>query len=183
MLNTETAIQQAIKPKKPQKDQKNKQKKSLFWLVFVVILLSLGGSVLYDHFVKKDEGGEIVGISDKYHDRFKEDSAKLNRCVQYALVAGRNGWYARCGSEDKMYLYKGEIWKYGISCEETPENRYSQNFYTENTLQFLVEFRGTLLECAVEEKRKLYYYPVLPENAKRPESERLILPAGNCKRQ
>ena len=60
---------------------------------------------------------------------------------------------------------------------------YKPEFYELNNLRVIVQFRSNRLACEMEEKRKLYYYPALPENLKRPESERLILPVGNCKTQ
>jgi len=60
-------------------------------------------------------------------------------------------------------------------------NRYGKSYLQDRQLDFEPQFFGNILECQMEEKRKLYYYPALPENTKRPESQRLILPIGNCK--
>jgi hypothetical protein len=61
--------------------------------------------------------------------------------------------------------------------------RYPGEYLKTNDLLFIIQFRGTTSECLKEEKRKLFKYPLLPENIARPDSLRLILPPGNSKIQ
>jgi hypothetical protein len=49
--------------------------------------------------------------------------------------------------------------------------------YEQKPKEYLTEFKGTLSECIKEEKRKIYYYAILPENLKR--NNPLIRPPGN----
>lgn len=135
----------------------------------------------FEKSVKKDQNGQIIGISEAQQAKFRADSLKLTKCVQYALIALKSGFYERCDGQGEVFLLVGEVYKYGFTCEQNPLDRYSKNYLQENHLDFEPQFFGTILDCQTEEKRKLYLYPILPENLKRPENKRLILPIGNCK--
>jgi len=149
----------------------------LLGLVFLAFALYFS----YQKSVKKDQNGEIIGISEAQQEKFRADSLRLTKCIQYALIAKSDGFYEPCNGQGKVFLFKGEIYKYGFTCEQNPEHRYSLQFYKNNDIRFLPQFYGNIFDCQVEEKRKLYNYPALPENIKRPEHQRLILPIGNCK--
>ncbi len=98
-------------------------------------------------------------------------------CEQYALVALKDGWFPcyNCGTKDSIYLYEGEVWKYGKTC--IGENlRYSNGLPTAN-LRFVQQFVGTEKDCLIMEKEKIYNYPTLPECQKR--NFVLLRPAGN----
>jgi hypothetical protein len=112
--------------------------------------------------------------------KFLADSAKMQKCVQYALLANADGFYSVCASPRVVHLKKNEVWKYGVTCEENPNSRYSESYFLENKVIFVPEFYGNKLECEIEEKRKLIFYPLLPENIAREKEDRLILPPGNC---
>jgi len=98
-------------------------------------------------------------------------------CEQYALIARKNGWFPcyNCGTSDSVYLYKGEVWKYGKTCFGE-QGRYPNGLPTEN-LEYINEFSGDEKECLLMEKEKIYNYPNLPECLKR--NIVLIRPAGN----
>jgi len=162
---------------KPKKDF------STIWIVLGIFFLALFIYFSFEKSVKKDQNGKIIGISEAQQEKFRADSLKLSNCVQYVLRARNNGFYARCDGQGKVFLLAGEVYKYGVTCEPIPQRRYSNSFYETNNLRFVVQFFGHHLACEIEEKRKLYHYPALPENLKRPEKERLILPIGNCKTQ
>ncbi len=100
-----------------------------------------------------------------------------NYCEQYALVAFREGWFPcfNCGYTDSIYLYKGEVWKYGKTCLGE-YGRYPNGFGVPN-LQYIREYVGTEKNCLIMEKEKIYNYPNLPECLKR--TVFLIRPAGN----
>jgi len=57
--------------------------------------------------------------------------------------------------------------------------RYSAQFLRQKRLDYLTEFIGTYSQCLAEEKRKLFDYPLLPENMARSDSLKLVLPPGN----
>jgi hypothetical protein len=51
-------------------------------------------------------------------ERIESHSFKYDNCEQYALLVLKNGWFPcyNCGTSDSIYLYKGEVWKYGKTC-------------------------------------------------------------------
>ena len=110
-------------------------------------------------------------------ERIESRSYTKDNCVQYALVATKNGWFPcyKCGNRDSIYLFEDEIWKYGKTCN-TEQIRYSSGLPLEN-LRFRIQFEGTEQECLIEEKEKIYNYPNLPECLKR--NFYLERPAGN----
>jgi len=110
-------------------------------------------------------------------ERIESHSFQYQNCVQYALVAAENGWFPcfNCGTSDSIYLYKGEVWKYGKTCF-SQEQRYP-NGLPHYKLEYFIQFRGNEKECLVMEKEKIYNYPNLPECLNR--NFVLIRPAGN----
>lgn len=112
-------------------------------------------------------------------EKMEKELNKLDEAEQYALVATIAGWYPcfNCPDTTHIYLLPGEIWKYGVTTNGP--DRYPKSFYQENKLQYLAQFKGTLQECLREEKRKIYHYPILPENIKR--RKPILRPPGNKK--
>ena len=104
---------------------------------------------------------------------------KVDVAEQYALIANSSGYYEclHCPS-NRMFLKSNEIWKYGVT-NQGEKQRYTTQFFRHRQLRYLVQFTGTYSQCLVEEKRKLYEYPILPENLARPDSLKLVLPPGN----
>jgi len=98
-------------------------------------------------------------------------------CEQYALVALTDGWFPcyNCGMQDSIYLYEGEVWKYGKTCFGE-QGRYANGLPYPN-LVYNLEFLGSEKDCLIMEKEKIYNYPNLPECQKR--KIKLIRPAGN----
>jgi len=164
-------------------EPKPKNPFSIVWLFLGIIFLTFLVYFSYEKSVRKNENKHVVDISEAQKEKFRADSLKLTNCVQYVLRAKINGFYERCDGKGKVFLLQGEVYKYGSTCEVNSKDRYVKSFYEENKVEMFPQFYGNLFECQVEEKRKLYQYPALPENVKRPENERLILPVGNCKVQ
>lgn len=104
---------------------------------------------------------------------------KIDIAEQYALIANVPGYYEclHCPSK-RMFLKSNEVWKYGVT-NQGERQRYTTQFLRQNQLRYLVQFSGTYSQCLVEEKRKLFEYPLLPENLARPDSIKLVLPPGN----
>jgi hypothetical protein len=104
---------------------------------------------------------------------------KVDDAEQYALVAKMPGYYEclHCPSK-RVYLHANEVWKYGVT-NQGEKLRYSAQFLQQNRLDYKMQFRGTYSQCLIEEKRKLFEYPLLPENMIRPDPLKLILPPGN----
>lgn len=104
---------------------------------------------------------------------------KIDVAEQYALIADVSGYYEclHCTTK-RIFLKSNEVWKYGVT-NQGEKQRYTTQFLQQRRLSYLAQFRGTYSQCLVEEKRKLFEYPLLPENLARPDSLKLVLPPGN----
>ena len=93
------------------------------------------------------------------------------------LIAAKDGFFPcyPCFPDTIIYLYRGEVWKYGVTAARE-KGRYVYGLPADH-LRFITQFRGNILECLEEEKKKIYYYSILPENMKR--QKPLIRPPGN----
>jgi len=92
--------------------------------------------------------------------RQKEYSGEL--CMQYALIISKEGWFTcyKC-TDEKLYMYIGEVWKYGKTCSDL-SGRYP-NGLPMPFLTFQPQFYGTEKECLIMEKQKIQAYQALPE--------------------
>ena len=110
---------------------------------------------------------------------FEKQKNALENAEQYALVAKVPGYYEclHCLT-GVVFLNRFDVWKYGVT-NQGQEIRYSSSFLRQRKLTYWTQFRGDYAACLIEEKRKLFYYPLLPENLMRPDSLRLVLPPGN----
>jgi len=113
---------------------------------------------------------------DKEIDSIITKNYSSNFCVQYALVATTSGNFPcyNCSSGN-VYLFAGEIWKYGKTCNGA-SGRYPNGLPFPD-LKFVIQFEGTEEQCLIEEKRKIYAYPTLPECQNR--KIKLLRPPGN----
>jgi len=109
-------------------------------------------------------------------------------CEQYALIVIETGYFPCLSCEGKMtmiYLKVGEVWKYGFAGMGGEEARYPGNIFysngkiklTRENLVYTMQIRGTKEECLMEEQRKIFNYPDLPEALAR--DIQLIRPPGN----
>ena len=108
--------------------------------------------------------GEIA-LSPERQAKLDRELEEIDNATQYALVALIDGEYPclSCPFGLKtIYLYKGNIWKYGVTRKGEAERYPGGNYGAENLL-FLPMFYGTYSECLKEEKRLIYNYPLLPE--------------------
>ncbi|MCB0535249.1 MAG: hypothetical protein KDD14_23785 [Saprospiraceae bacterium] len=129
-------------------------------------------------FIEFDENG-IPRLAKWREKKLVKELNDLDGAEQYALTAGKNGWYPcySCVDTTYIYMYLGEVWKYGTTTKGQ-KGRYGKSLKGK-LLDYHVQFEGTLEECLKEEKRKIYSYALLPENLKR--TEPLIRPPGNKK--
>lgn len=110
---------------------------------------------------------------------FEKQKNALENAEQYALVARTPGYYEclHCIA-GVVFLNSLDVWKYGVT-NQGEKARYTVEYLNSRNLLYVTQFRGDYLQCLMEEKRKLFYYPLLPENLVRPDSLKLLLPPGN----
>ena len=104
---------------------------------------------------------------------------EIDNALQYALIADVSRDYPCFTCPDgsnTIFLYKGEVWRYG-STRKGEKGRYPSGNYGAPNLSFIVQFKGTYSECLKMEKTKIYNYPLLPEALKR--KVKLFRPPGN----
>jgi len=158
------------------------------WFLAVLLLtLTVGGYVVYNPTVEPQlspdrQAKRDSSIADVY-------KRKKDNCEQYGLKARIAAWYpllkeGEINATDSIWLNIDEIWRYGKTCNEE-KGRYKQGIYYQDAkwkltkihLKYEIQFKGSEIECLVEEKRKIYDYPLLPECLIR--KIKLKRPAGN----
>lgn len=98
---------------------------------------------------------------------------------QYALTAGRNGWYPCLHSRRiQFYLKTGEVWKYGVGGSGV-FGRFRATFLLKNKVSCIVQYRGSFAQCLRQEQLRLFGYRDLPENLARPPARQLPRPPYN----
>jgi len=118
-------------------------------------------------------------LTPKRQEELKKQIEEIEDAEQYALKSEISGWYDcyHCPS-GKIFLTAFSVWKYGVT-RKGEKVRYSKDFLGKGRLRYEIQFRGDYAQCLIEEKRKLFHYPLLPENLLRPDSLKLVLPPGN----
>ena len=157
---------------KPSDNSHYKPVKFVIWFVFLVL-----AALSFEKVVEWVEG--TPRLADKHRKQLEKHLAEIEDAEQYALKAEVSGWYdcILCPG-GRAFLNAWETWKYGVT--RKGENvRYSKDFLGKGMLRYEVQFRGDYAQCLIEEKRKLFNYPLLPENLQRPDSLKLVLPPGN----
>jgi hypothetical protein len=146
-------------------------KLSNFWK-FVVVLFVLSSGLTLHYSLSE----ERLLKRDKEIDRIRAKDQDFKKCMQYALVVAKEGWFS-CyqGNQKQIYMYIGEIWKYGKTCLDLSD-RYPDGL-PDPFLVFQPQFYGSEQECLIEEKEKIYAYSSLPECLKR--QIKLLRPPGN----
>ncbi len=150
--------------------------------VFVWVLVAAGfmAAVLtFDEVVEWKDGEPR--LTKKRERQMQKELRELQEAEQYALIAKQPKFY-RCLKcpVPAIFLNIGEVWKYGVT-RKGQDGRYHKDFLVQNDLDYLPQFRGSLHECLEEEKRKIFQYPLLPENLIRPPLQRLAKPPGNLR--
>lgn len=102
---------------------------------------------------------------------------ELDEAEQYVLLAKRSGLFPcfSCKNSVTIFLNQNEVWKHGYTTKGE-QGRYQSSLEGTN-LRYVTQFTGTVGECMKDEKRKIYYYALLPENLAR--EIPLIRPPGN----
>ena len=104
---------------------------------------------------------------------------ELEQAEQYVLLARTDGAYIcyNCSS-GTCFLKKGMVWKYGVT-RKGVSNRYPGEWLSDMRLGYIVQVRGTVYECLIEEKQKIFLYPLHLDNQIRKPADRMARPPGN----
>jgi cell division protein FtsL len=126
---------------------------------------------------------------EKAIERVEKRKHEKENCEQYVLRAAYSGWFpllkwGEAVAQDSIWLNEGDVWKYGFTCVGE-FGRYPQRIYYDDgnkkltwlDLTYSTQVKGTEKECKIEEKRKIYNYPLLHECQVR--KIKLIRPPGN----
>lgn len=150
--------------------------KKWLWIIFV-LSIAITMTLTFDDVVEWENG--LPRLKPWRLEKWFKEEDEINNAEQYVLVANRSDWYPclTCPNK-KIYLFSGQIWKYGVTRKQVI-GRYGRRNLVEQGLRYIIEFEGNYALCLLEEKRKLYQYPLLPENLARPDSSRLVYPPGN----
>lgn len=134
-------------------------------------------SLQWDDVAYVDDNGEVQLKEWRTKD-LERQVGELEEAEQYALVALNDGFYEcyHCAGGN-CYLQEGMIWKYGIT-RKGANRRYRGLWLNKMRLAYRVQFRGTNYECQIEEKRKIFLYPLHLDNQIRKPSDRLARPPG-----
>lgn len=167
-------------PKRVKQTQQPPDKKPKLPFGGLLLLLALGCLILmtteFDEFVRKTPDGNYE-LSPEREEDLERRLEQIDNAEQYALIATKSGLYPcfNCGNKTKIYLYIGEVWKYGVT--KNGVRRYSKSWYRKMNLRYWKQFEGTYSECMKMELKQIYKYPMLPENLKR--DYKLPRPPGN----
>ena len=157
------------------KNQNGGSPRGFRWFFLLVLV---GGIFLVYHIYNSEKkiAPGVVETPDGDFALSSERKAKLDReleeidnAVQYALLANIDGFYPclSCPFAIKtIYLYEGNVWKYGVTRKKESERYPGGNYGAENLL-FFPMFFGTYSECLKQEKHMIYSYPLLPESTSR----------------
>lgn len=162
---------------------KRKKIKGIYVILGIILVSGISGYLIFQ---SRQEVEPIIveenGDYDLAHYRKKkleEELEEIDHAIQYALLVSIPGYYD-CYScpdgQNKLYLQKGEVWKYGIT-RKGMKGRYPGKNLSQVNLIFVEQFIGPVGDCLKEEKRKIYNYPLLPEAINR--DQLLIRPPGN----
>jgi hypothetical protein len=128
----------------------------------------------FNKFVQKKPDGTYELSLERLADLEKR-TKQIDYAEQYVLLVTADGWFP-CFNEasKKVYLYVGEVWKYGVSKHGV--KRHNSRWYQQMKVEYWTQFRGSYGICVRQELEKNYYYPLLPENLKR--ANKLPFPPG-----
>lgn len=171
------AVSNRIKPKEESHAPKpNKVFIRFLFLCAILVILAICAQFEDLDFLSYDAEGKPE-ISPQRQELLERRLKRLRSSEQYVLRADRDGYYPcySCGSDTLIFLYTGEVWKYGVTMRGE-KGRYGAQV-RKKRLIYQVQFRGTIYACLKAEALKIFKYPLLPENMKRTPS--IIRPPGN----
>ncbi len=135
-------------------------------------------TLTFEEVVQKDINGNYQLHPNRLR-KLRRDIENLNDAEQYVLKVRFNGWFPclSCPYRDSIFLYKNELWKYGVTINGEV-GRYGTQLL-EQGLLYNRQYSGTIEQCMIEERKKIIGYPLLLENLKR--KQPIARPPGNPK--
>ncbi len=135
-------------------------------------------NLAWDDVAYIDEHGELQ-LKEWRLKELDKQIKEFEEAEQYVLVAFEDGFYTcyHCNS-GTCFLQKGMVWKYGVT-RRGVDRRYRSKWLTSMHLDYIVQFLGTNHECLIEEKRKIFLYPLHFDNQIRKPVDRMARPPGN----
>jgi hypothetical protein len=163
-----------IKPSPPA-PKSPKPSKRWAWLLWGMVLILIYAATHLDGIPFLVERDGEYDLSPERKAKLKRELDEIDNAVQYAVLATEPGFYPcyHCQS-GAIYLKVGEVWKYGST--RIGDRRYKNNELPAD-LFIKPEFFGEYGACLKQEKIKIYFYAILPENTVR--ETPLIRPPGN----
>lgn len=126
---------------------------------------------------KKEEPSPALSPKEKA--KLEQKVKEIDDAEQYALIAAKDGLYTCLHSgRGTCFLHKGEVFKYGVTTKGE-FGRYNTSFMMKHNVIYVVEFKGNIAECLIQEQIKLFNYPYLPENLARLPEDQLPRPPFN----
>ncbi len=173
----------------PEKKPKKSKKNFIFIFLFAVLATAVIGSYVIYETENPELPKERTKKRDDAIDRVIRRKYKKENCEQYVLKAVYSGYYpilyrGKIIANDSIWLNIGEVWKYGKTCAGELGRYPGQIYYYDDNqlldrkkIRYIRQFIGSEKMCLIEEKKKIYNYPLLPECIKR--KKQLIRPPGN----
>jgi hypothetical protein len=145
-----------------------------FMLAVFAFLLLLFAKPSWKDVVRKDETGEYV-LQDWREDERILELDRNEEAEQYRLIAKVSGYYfCYFCTDQRIWVEKGETLKIGITTNRN--TRYTESWLEQNSLLYVVDLIGNLAIVRQAEIDKIAQYPLWPENLKRSEEMRLVVP-------
>ncbi len=152
-------------------------KKRYGWLFWAIALVIIYAATHLDDFPFLVEKDGKYDLSPERKAKLKRELDEIDEAVQYVIKAKKPGVYPcyHCEGTFSIFLNKDEVWKYGTT-RIGQGRRYGQDGIPDG-LTYQEEFIGDYGSCLKQEKIKIYFYAILPENTVR--EAPLIRPPGN----
>ena len=145
---------------------------------FLLVVIFMAACVGFAHktFIESDKNGDLK-LAEWRKEKLTKELNDLDDAQQYVLRAKVTGLYPcfSCTNKKKIKLNAGEVFKYGFTTKNEA-GRYRRSLESKKLIYF-VQYEGSITDCMKEERKKIYYYALLPENIIR--AIPLIRPPGN----
>lgn len=144
-------------------------KPGIYLLLFLLVVIGAFGTY---RLLSGNEKSPIVihpdgsaSLAPHRDEKLNKELDDIDNAEQYVLLATADGYfpcYACPNGAITIFLYAGEVWRYGMT-RQGELGRYPTGNYGAENLIYLVQFTGTTSACEKQEKIQIYKYPLLPE--------------------